>query len=154
MKRRTIDSDNNGSTAVGRFTLSLAHFRGNEFGGAMVEFAIAGTMFIMVLLGILEFGLAMWDRNSVAEDAREGARYAIVHGSESGRTATTDSVANYVKSVTGLDNTIDVVTTWADATNKAPGTTVTVKVRHTVPRRGPFLAAHTDSATSTMLIVF
>jgi len=119
----------------------------------MAEFALAASVFITMLLGILEFGLATWQRNSVVSDAREGARYAIVHGSESGRLATTDSVANYVKSKTSLDNSIQVVTTWDDA-GEVPGTRVSVKVKHAVPRRGPFIPAHTDSSTSTMIILF
>jgi hypothetical protein len=59
-----------------------------------------------------------------------------------------------VKSKTVLDNTIVVVTSWADATNKAAGTTVTVKVKHAVSRRGPFLPTRTDSSTSTMIILY
>jgi Flp pilus assembly protein TadG len=125
----------------------------NEEGGAMVEFAIAGSVFIAMLLGILEFGFAAWEKNGVAADAREGARYAMVHGSQSGQIADTTMVSDYVKARTKLDNSIVVTTTWVDAT-KQPGTLVSVRVTHAVPRRGPFLRAHTDSSTSTMLIVF
>ena len=120
----------------------------------MVEFAIAATVFTSILLGILEFGFASWAKNSVTSDAREGARYAIVHGGQSGRVADSTMIANYVKSRTSLDNSIVVVPTWADPTNKTAGTTVAVKVKHAVPRYGPFLAAHTDSSTSTMVIVY
>jgi len=133
-------------------TRSAGFFK-DQSGAAMAEFALAASVFITMLLGILEFGLATWQRNSVVSDAREGARYAIVHGSESGRLATTDSVANYVKSKTSLDNSIQVVTTWDDA-GEVPGTRVSVKVKHAVPRRGPFIPAHTDSSTSTMIILF
>lgn len=127
---------------------------GGEEGGAMVEFAIASTVFVSILLGILEFGFAAWAKNSVTSDAREGARYAIVRGGQSGRVADSTMIANYVKSQTSLDNSIVVVSTWADPTNKTPGTTVAVKVKHAVPRRGPFIRAHTDSSTSTMIIVY
>ena len=126
----------------------------DEAGGAMVEFAIAATVFITMLLGILEFGFAAWGRNSVTADAREGARYAIVHGGQSGRIADSTMIADYVKSKTSLDNSIVIVPTWSDPTNKAPGSTIAVKVKHAVPRRGPFIAAHTDSSTSTMIIVY
>ncbi len=95
----------------------------------------------------------MWPVYSIT-DAREGARYAIVHGGQSGRVADSTMIANYVKSRTSLDNSIVVVPTWADPTNKTAGTTVAVKVKHAVPRYGPFLAAHTDSSTSTMVIVY
>jgi Flp pilus assembly protein TadG len=129
-------------------------FCNDESGGAMVEFAIAATIFISMLLGIIEFGLASWQKNSVAADAREGARYAIVHGGQSGSIADSAAIANYVKSKTSLDNTIVVKTTWTDPSNKLAGSRVTVKVLHPVPRRGPFLAAHTDSASSTMVILY
>lgn len=126
----------------------------DDEGAAMVEFAIAMTIFISVLLGIIEFGFAAWAKNSVAADAREGARYGIVHGGQSGRIADSTMVANYVKTKTSLDNSIVVIPTWSSPTNKEPGSTISVKVKHAVPRRGLFLAAHTDSSTSTMVIVY
>jgi Flp pilus assembly protein TadG len=119
----------------------------------MVEFAIATTVFSMFLLGILEFGYAAWARNSVAADAREGARYAMVRSSSaSGHVATIDSVSNYVKSKTNLDASIVVSTTWVPNNNR--GSEVQVKVKHVVARRGPFIPAHTDSSTSKMVIMY
>lgn len=132
--------------------LKAVSFIKNDEGGAMVEFAVASSAFIVILFGILEFGFAAWAKNSVAADAREGARYAIVHGSQSPRIATADSVTNYVKSRTSLDNSIQVTTTWTP--NNTPGSTVSVRVKHVVPRLGPFLGTHTDSSTSTQVIIF
>ena len=43
----------------------------------MVEFAVVATVFTLMLLGFLEAGLAAWQKNSVAADAREGVRYAM-----------------------------------------------------------------------------
>ena len=122
-------------------------------GAAMVEFAISASVFMALVLGIFEFGFASWAKNSVVTDAREGARYAMVHSSLSGRVADSASVANYVKSKTSLDSSIVVKTIWPDGT-KEPGDRVTVQVRHAVPRRGPFLRAHTDSSAATMVIVY
>jgi len=137
----------NGTGAIRRFTES-------EQGATMVEFAIvAGLILIPLLLGIVEFGLAAWQKNSVAADAREGARYAVVRGSTSGRTATVDSVAKYVKTRTSLDTAgLRVYASWSP--NKRPGSVVTISVAHSVPRRGPFIRAHADSATSKMVILF
>lgn len=126
----------------------------NDDGSAMAEFAIAITVFVLILLSILDFGNAAWAKNSVASDAREGARYAIVHGGQSGRIADSTMVANYVKGKTSLGNSIVVVPTWSDPATKKPGTTISVKVRHAVFRIGPFVPAHTDSSTSTMVIVY
>ena len=132
--------------------LKALSFAVDDSGAAMVEFVLAASVFSALLLGILEFGFATYDKNSVTTDAREGARYAMVHGSTSGRIADSAMVANYVKSRTTLSSIV-VATSWADAT-KTPGSNVTVKVKHFVPRRGPFLAPHTDSSSSTMVIVF
>jgi Flp pilus assembly protein TadG len=120
----------------------------------MVEFAIvAGLVLVPLLLGITEFGLAAWQKNTVAADAREGARYAIVHGATSGHQATEDSIANYVKSRTTLDTAgLRVHASWSP--NKKPGSVVSVSVAHTVPKRGPFIRAHSDSATSKMVVLF
>lgn len=119
----------------------------------MVEFALVAAVLSIVLLGIMEFGLAAWQRNSVAADVREGMRYAIVRGTTSGRTTTPESVAKYVKTRTSLDTGgLRVYTTWSP--DKRPGAVVTVSVAHNVPRRGPFLSAHRDSANSRMVIVY
>lgn len=128
-------------------------FISSDDGSGMVEFALAGALFFALLLGIIEFGLATWAKNTAASDAREGARYAIVRGSTSPRIATADSVAKYVKSRSSLDTTrMNVYTTWNP--NNKVGSTVSVSVTHTVPRRGPFIPAHKDSVTSKMVIYF
>ena len=126
-------------------------------GGALVEFAVvAGLILTPLLLGIMEFGFASWARNTVVSDAREGARYAIVRGSTSANVATVDSVRRFVRSKTGLPtsgpDSIRVYAAWP--TGNAPGSFVEVSVAHRVARRGPFLAAHTDSASSKMVIRF
>jgi Flp pilus assembly protein TadG len=117
----------------------------------MVEFAVAAGAFTFLLLGIIEFGLAVWQRNSAAADAREGARFAIVHGSTSGQIATAATIKTHIKSKSVLD-TIRVYATWPDG--NAPGKEVRVSVVHDVPRRGPFIPAHKDSATSRMIVLY
>src|SRR5216683_4963285 len=49
-------------------------------GSTMVEFSLVGFMFIIVLLGIVEMGRMVLVYTTVANAARTGARYAIVHG--------------------------------------------------------------------------
>ncbi len=123
----------------------------------MVEFALAaGLIFIPLLFGIVEFGIAFWSKNAAAADAREGARYAIVRGSASSNVATADSVRNFVKQHTRLRtwgaDSIRVYATWP--TNNTPGSMVNVSVAYFVPRRGLFVSAHTDSVASEMVILF
>jgi Flp pilus assembly protein TadG len=125
----------------------------DEAGAVMVEFAVVAAIFVAVLLGIFEFGYAAWAKSSVAADAREGARYAMVRGANSPLgTADSASVANYVKTKTSLDQSIQVITSWSPS--KAAGSKVTVTVKHLATRRGPLLATRTDSASSTMIVVY
>jgi Flp pilus assembly protein TadG len=127
-------------------------FLRDEHGNTMAEFAMVAAVFLTLFLGIVEFGFHAWDRNSVTADAREGARYAIVHGSTSLLAADSAAVANYVKSRTTLDTTIRVTTIWTP--DNHPGSHVQVIVKHPIPRRGPFIPAMVDSAASEMIILF
>jgi Flp pilus assembly protein TadG len=120
----------------------------------MVEFAMTAGLFAVMITGILEFGFSTWAKNSAASDAKEGARYAMVHGGTSGSVATSQSVSDYVKSKTALGSSIRVYTAWENATQKSPGTWVRVTVAHDVPRRGPFVRQHTDSIASQMTIAY
>ena len=114
-------------------------FIAGDAGSTMVEFAIAAFLFTTVLLGVVDFGYAVWSKNSVASDAKEGARYAMVRGQGSGRVADSASVANYVKTKTGLGSSIVVLTTWTP--NKTAGSLVSVKVKKGRVRFAPFLPA-------------
>lgn len=50
-------------------------------GAALVETALVLPIFMMILVGIVEFGRAFMVANMLAESARHGARIAIVPGS-------------------------------------------------------------------------
>lgn len=131
-------------------------FREDEHGASMVEFAVAiGFVIAPLLLAVLEFGLAAWAKNEATAEAREGARYAVVRGSSSSNVATVDSIRNFVIRRTGLPtfgtDSIRVYAVWP--TNNDPGSVVQVSVAHRVPRRGPFIPSHVDSATSKMVIL-
>jgi|SRR5215204_5786501 len=51
----------------------------NERGSTLVEFAIGVTVFATAMFGVLEFGRALWVHNALADAARRGARYAVLH---------------------------------------------------------------------------
>jgi Flp pilus assembly protein TadG len=52
-------------------------------GQALVEFALVAPVFFLLLFSIIEFGRAIYYVQILNNAAREGARYAIVHGNES-----------------------------------------------------------------------
>ncbi len=49
-------------------------------GQTLVEFALVIPIFLSLLMGIADLGRVVWAYNSLASAAREGARFAIVHG--------------------------------------------------------------------------
>src|ERR1044072_5223958 len=58
--------------------------RKTERGASLLEFAIAAAVFLTVLFAIVEFGRALWAHNALTDAARRGARYAVLHRSNSG----------------------------------------------------------------------
>jgi Flp pilus assembly protein TadG len=54
-------------------------FKSNERGATLVEFAIAGAVFLTAMFAVIEFGRALWAHNALTDAARRGARYAVLH---------------------------------------------------------------------------
>ena len=62
--------------------MKLRRWLGEDDGGqALVEFALALPIFLLIVTGIFDVARAVWEENTLAYAAREGTRYAIVHGS-------------------------------------------------------------------------
>ena len=64
---------------LGRSRSKDASRRGHR-GQGLVEFALVAPFFFLVLFSIIEFGRAIYVIEMLNNAAREGARYAIVHG--------------------------------------------------------------------------
>jgi Flp pilus assembly protein TadG len=96
-----------------------------------VELAIIAPVVILLLIGMVDLGVAVYSSNTLAEAVRAGARYAVVHGANStspaGPTANSTAVENVVKGYApGIKAANLVVTsTWPDGSN-AFGNRVTV----------------------------
>jgi Flp pilus assembly protein TadG len=50
----------------------------SEGGAAMVEFAVILPLFLMLLMGIIEFGLLLYNKQVITNASREAARAGIV----------------------------------------------------------------------------
>lgn len=61
--------------------LRIKNCKENERGSTLVEFAIGVTVFATAMFAVLEFGRALWVHNALADAARRGARYAVLHSS-------------------------------------------------------------------------
>jgi Flp pilus assembly protein TadG len=123
-----------------------------DSGQSLLEFAIVGTLFMLLTLGIVEMGRAVWTYNSLAHAAREGTRWAIVRGQDSGRTVVSGDVQTYVEGLIASFDPIVVTTTWNP--NKNPGSVVQVQVQHTFAPVVPLFPSIALTATSRMVIAF
>ena len=127
-------------------------FRRDELGAGMVEFALV-TAFVLVpmVFGVIEFGRLIWAKNMVTAAAREGVRYAIVHGTESPSLFDSAAVATYVEGRTQL-SPIKVSTTWTGS--KEPLDTVTVTVKYTYTPVMRVISGKTITGVSKQVIAF
>jgi Flp pilus assembly protein TadG len=95
-------------------------------GAAMVEMALVLPLFLLLVLGVIEFGRAMMIANLVTNAAREGARMAVLDGSTN--TEVNNAVEAFLQSSIGYGITaadIDVtITVVAAAGNPNPANNV------------------------------
>jgi Flp pilus assembly protein TadG len=132
--------------------------RGREKGQSLVEFALASIVFFIMVFGLIDVGRAVWNYNTLSQATREGARYAIVHGSRSADPATADDPQDIVDQVEkfagGLNlDDLTVTATWPDDSNN-PGREVTIESTYSyTPMFGMFGIPSFDmSSSSTMEI--
>lgn len=69
--------------------------RTKELGAVAVEFALILPIFLALILGVVEFGRAFSIQVSMAEGAREAARYTAIHYTEAGSLAAAKQKAVY-----------------------------------------------------------
>ncbi len=139
-----------------------------ERGSGIAETAIVMGVVLALLFGIIDFGRTMYTYAFVAQLARQGARWAIVRGSQCTLldhcNASNNDVQTYVRSLSygATDaNSITVTTTWPTtdcppnytAVNQ-PGCLVSVNVQYPFKFIAPFVsgAQLTMSSTSQMVI--
>ena len=58
--------------------MSILHRRRHGRGQAIVEFALILPIFVLLLVGVLDFGRAIYAYNTINNAAREGGRLATV----------------------------------------------------------------------------
>lgn len=106
------------------------HGRPGDRGQSLVEFALILPVLVLLLMGVFDFGSAVYAYSVVNSAAREGARFAIAHVDDSA------AIINRVEdSITGLDpNSLEVIVSHPDATS------VRVQVTYTFAPITPLIA--------------
>jgi Flp pilus assembly protein TadG len=139
---------------VARAVKKLPRFLRDEHGAAMVEFALVATVFFVpIIFGIIELGRTIVARSAVTAAAREGVRFAIVRGGESGTPADSAAIANYVMNRTKI-SPIVVRPSWENAASKRNPEWVQVVVSYDYTPVVPLLGARTLTSTSRQIIAY
>jgi Flp pilus assembly protein TadG len=116
-------------------------------GQNLVEFSLVLPLMIMMMLGIVGFGLVYFTRASVDNAAREGARYGAIHPTDvSGIQA---RVRQTVSSVKSSKVTINV--TYPDG-DSLPTERIRVSVSYPLTTFWPGPSSGTYGTTATMRI--
>ena len=118
-----------------------------DSGQAMVEFMLVITFIVVVFVSVIQMVLLMYAYNTLADAAKEGVRYAIVHGTKNSNCSgpstsaictTSDTVAANVKtavfdfaavSAQSISKNTDITVTYPEACSN-PGCLVRVEIHH------------------------
>lgn len=93
----------------------------NERGAVAAEFALLLPLLLIILFGIIEFGMMMYGREIVTNAAREGARAGIVQGPPKRTAGEINTIIDNYLTGTGV-NPADVNLTPAGAGLTNPNT--------------------------------
>ena len=93
---------------------------GDDRGANLVEFALLAIPFLMITLGLVDFGRAIFAYNALASATREAARVAMVRGSHSGSPITGPQLHTLVQNkAIGLNQSAVNVTVTFDGQTQA-----------------------------------
>jgi Flp pilus assembly protein TadG len=113
--------------------------RARERGAAAVEFALVLPILVVILLGIVDFGLEMNSQAIIANAAREGARTASLGGTAAEATTAATNASGSLLNVSASNPTVTVACLKPGGaacasgydTNRESGGTVVVTVSYT-----------------------
>ena len=100
-----------------------------QHGQSLVEFALLMPIMLLIITGLFDVARAVWEENTLAYAAREGTRYAIVHGSAGSPAADPTDVNDPV--IATIKNVVK------QAAIGVPNVTVTVDYPQTYAGVGP-----------------
>lgn len=123
-----------------------AGLRGDQHGGAAIEFAILGPVFFAILLGIVEMGRMFYVRQSLEYATEEAARYYMLNS-----TAATSAVTTTLRNAMagGMGPSISVgYTDTASCNGKASVTCTLITATYTYTPIAQFLGLGTQTLTA------
>ena len=103
--------------------------RVSEKGTSTVEFAMILPFLLVILFGIMEFGMLLFDKAIITNASREAARSAIAYKSSKLTTKQIQAIAsNYL--ISSQSSSLPTITVTPSPTPTSSGTPITVRVTY------------------------
>lgn len=129
-------------------------------GQSLAEFALVFPILMLIVGGIIQFGILFWGQNTLTQVARDTGRWAAT---QRGCDATTVDVLTTAKSIAANSSLIGTSSTWTSPanvdvtwtgtpcppTNNSTTAFVTVTLHHQVPVFFPWIPGNGNLSTST-----
>ena len=138
----------------------LIRFKKQEDGVAAVEFALILPLLMMIVFGIINYGILLYDQAVITNAAREGARWGAINTSASisctGTATGTADPCQIANSYTqaNLITFGSATTSTSTATGAGTsGTTVTVTVSYTFTQIG-WIIGNTSNALTASAVMY
>jgi len=127
------------------FLIRFRSILNREKGASAVEFALVLPALILLVFGIIQFGILFHDYISITHAAREGVRWAALHEPEINvKQKTIDAAPSLNPSIAASDITVSNPA----PTNDDQGEPVTVTVLYTVPIDMPLMQTFLGSSVA------
>jgi Flp pilus assembly protein TadG len=96
-------------------------------GASLVEFSLLAPLFVVLLFGLVEFGLSIYSKGVLANASREGARFGVVYTTPRKTNTEVQSRVQDYLTKSGFTNTATINVTGAGG---ASGSALTVAVTY------------------------
>ena len=140
---------------------TFKRFHRGDGAQSLVEFALILPIFLLLITGLFDLARAVWQENTLAYAAREGTRWAIVHGSGSVTpvgpvNSAEPNISSIVRNAAVGVGSITISTAWPDGGNDR-GQRVSVDATSTfIPLPSYYLLGslfHIDLRGGSMLVI-
>jgi Flp pilus assembly protein TadG len=125
-------------------------------GQTMVEFAMVASVFLLLMFGVMQMALTVYNYNIVCSAAREAVRYAMVHSPNSSNPATSAQIQQVaINSAVSLNSSnLSISVSWPADANLPFQKDAQVKVSYVYQLQIPFMTpvSLTLASTSQMLV--
>jgi len=139
----------------------LPRIKKSQRGAIQVEFALSITLMLFLMFWLFEMVMLVYTYTVISDAAKEGVRYAIVHGANSGNpsspadtSAITAKVLEYAKFSLHDISAITVTPSYADGDNQAQNRVAVTVAYPYVPYIKLPLTSPTIRATAEGRIVY